>query len=67
MRSYSPSSSNDDDGGDADGDNVDGADVEGVGSDDSVRRLHCNKREQASVYISALNRGQDELCIRLHS
>lgn len=67
MRSYSPSSSNDDDGGDADGDSVDGADVEGVGSDDSVRRLHCNKREQASVYISALNRGQDELCIRLHS
>lgn len=67
MRSYSPSSSNDDDGGDADGDNVDGADVEGVGTDDNVRRLHCNRLEQASVYISTLNREQDELCIRLHS
>jgi len=33
----------------------------------TVRRLHCNKLEQAGVYISTLNREQDELCIRLHS
>lgn len=67
MGSYSPPSSNDDDGGDADGDNVGGADADGVGTDRNVRRLHCNKLEQASVYVSTLNREQDELCIRLHS
>ena len=42
--------------------------IDGVGPGEyGSKRLPCNELEQARVYISTLNREQDELCIRLHS
>ena len=42
--------------------------IDGVGPGEyDSKRLPCNELEQARVYISTLNREQDELCIRLHS